>query len=421
MKRIGAVSDRRVRRNARSLLLALASLVLLAACAGRQGVGASESWSGVAIQPGTDAAFVGTRDGRVLELILRANSRGVIQPQLGEVFDTADRDEGDDGSRVSAAFYGTPAVANGRVYVGSYQGFVYSLRASDSSQGRALDDRDVGSFEIDGDDLAKGISGSVVYDNGTLVVVATEDTNDGRLYILDAEALDANARQDRIERCRYPSDDDDPSVGRSWTTPLVIDRIAYFGDLEHALHAVSIDTCKSVWDQPAELGGAIVATPVAVGGRLYVGAFDRHLYSIDIASGAVAEVLTAGSWFWASPATDGRLVYAPNLDGRLYAYDTLAGQKAWDYDQEGDLDPLLAPPAVVGSNIVLASDSGIFTLVDNRGRRLRRIGNAGDKVRSDLTVFDSTVYAHSLDELLTAYVVVDDDLESEWEFQIEGF
>ena len=149
-----------------------------------------------------------------------------------------------------------------------------------------------------------------------------------------------------------------------------------------------------MWDQPAELGGAIVATPVAVGGRLYVGAFDRHLYSIDIASGAVAEVLTAGSWFWASPATDGRLVYAPNLDGRLYAYDTLAGQKAWDYDQEGDLDPLLA--GEVGAAL-------------------------HDQARSDLTFFDSTVYAHSLDELLTAYVVVDDDLESEWEFQIEGF
>lgn len=402
------------------ILLALASLVLLAACAGRQGVGASESWSGVTIQPGADAAFVGTRDGRVLELILRTNSRGVIQPQLGEVFDTADREESEDRSRVSAAFYGTPSIANGRVYVGSYQGFVYSLRASDSREGRALDDRDVGSFEIDGDDLAKGISGSVIVDNGALVVVATEDTNSGRLYVLDAEELDSNSRQDRIERCRYPAEGDS-GVGRAWTTPLVVDGVAYFGDLDHFLHAVSISDCKSVWDEPAELGGAIVATPVAVGARLYVGTFDRHLYSIDIASGAVADVMSADSWFWASPVSDGRLVYAPNLDGRLYAYDTRAGEKAWDYDQEGDLDPLLSSPAVVGSNVVLASDSGIFTLVDNEGRRLRRIGNAGDKVRGELTVVGSTVYAHSLEELLTAYVVVDDDLESEWTFQMEGF
>ncbi|MDA1035852.1 MAG: PQQ-binding-like beta-propeller repeat protein [Chloroflexi bacterium] len=342
----------------------------------------------------------------------------MIQPQLGEVFTTADRDEGDSKSRVGSAFYGTPAVANGRVYVGSYQGFVYSMRAADSSGGRALGD--VGSFEIDGDNLAKGISGSVVYDDGALIVVATEDTNKGHLYVLDAEELDANARQDRIERCRYPADDNFV-VGRAWTTPLVVNRVAYFGDLDHFLHAVSIDTCLPVWDEPAELGGAIVSTPVAVNGRLYVGAFDRHFYSIDMASGTVADVMTAESWFWASPATDGRLVYAPNLDGRLYAYDTLAGQKAWEYDQEGDLDALLAKPAIVGPNIVLASDSGIFSLVDNEGRMLRRIGKAGDKVRSDLTVIGSTVYAHSLDELLTAYAVVNDDLESEWDFQIEGF
>jgi len=240
------------------------------------------------------------------------------------------------------------------------------------------------------------------------------------MYVLDAQELDANARQDRIERCRYPAAGDS-GVGRAWTTPLVFDGVAYFGDLEHELHAVSIDTCESVWDEPVKLGGAIVATPVAVNGRLYVGTFDRHLYSIDIVTGSVSDVLTANGWFWGGPATDGRLVYAPNLDGLLYAYDTLAGRKAWEYDQEGDLYPLLASPAVIGSNIVLASDSGIFTLLDNEGRRLRRIGNAGDKVRSDLTVVGSTVYAHSLEEVLTAYVVVDDDLESDWEFQIEGF
>ena len=418
MKQISAVSSRLISRNASHLLLALLSFLLLAACAGRQGVGASESWSGIAVQPGSDVAFVGTRDGRVIELVLKANSRGVVQPQLGEVFDTADREEGDDSSRVGAAFYGTPAIANNRVYVGSYQGFVYSMLASDSSEGRALSD--VGSFEIDGDSLAKGIAGSIVYDNGMLVVVATEDTRSGRLYVLDAEELDANARQDRIEQCRYPASDD-PLIGRVWTTPLVINGIAYFGDLDHYVHAVRIATCESVWDAPAELGGAIIATPVAVNGRLYLGAFDRHLYSVDMASGTVSDLLTANSWFWASPATDGRLVYAPNLDGRLYAYDTFAGEKAWDYDQEGDVDPLLSSPAIVGANIVLASDSGIFSLLDNEGRMLRRIGKAGDQVRSQLTVVDSTVYAHSLEEMLTAYVVVDDDLESEWVFQIEGF
>lgn len=416
MKRSGVALDSLISRKASYLLLALASLVLFAACAGRQGVSASESWSGVNVQPGADVAFVGTRDGRILELILRKNSRGNIQAQLGETFDSRDRPEGDDGSRVSAAFYGTPTVANDRVYVASYQGFVYSLRASDTRGGRALGD--VGSFEIDGDDLAKGISGAVVYHDGALVVVASEDTDSGRLYVLDADDLDANARQDRIERCRYPADS---SMGRAWTTPLVLNGIAYFGDLGHSLHAVSIATCESVWDRPAELGGAIVATPVAVRGKLYVGAFDRHLYAIDIATGAFSKVLEAGSWFWASPATDGRLVYAPNLDGRLYAYDTATGEKAWDYDQEGDLDPLLASPAVVGSNIVLASDSGIFTLLDNDGRMLRRIGSAGDKVRSAVTVTGSSVYAHSLDELITSFVVVDDDLESDWEFQIEGF
>ena len=69
MKRSGVALDSLISRKASYLLLALASLVLFAACAGRQGVSASESWSGVNVQPGADVAFVGTRDGRILGLI----------------------------------------------------------------------------------------------------------------------------------------------------------------------------------------------------------------------------------------------------------------------------------------------------------------------------------------------------------------
>jgi len=85
------------------VLLSLVAVVVLAGCAGRRGVGASESWSGVVAQPETDSVFVGTRDGRVLEILLVPTSRGGIQPRVGQVFDAQEREEGGDKSRVGVA------------------------------------------------------------------------------------------------------------------------------------------------------------------------------------------------------------------------------------------------------------------------------------------------------------------------------
>jgi outer membrane protein assembly factor BamB len=418
VKRIGTGNRSLFTHRARLvLLLSLVAAITLAGCAGRQGVGASESWSGLATQPGSDTAFVGTRDGRVVELLLD-DRNGRIIPREGASFDANDRDEG--GNRVDAAFYGTPTLAGDRVYVGSYQGFVYSLAGSDSPQATLTD---VGSFEIDGDNLAKGISGDVIYTDGLLVIAAAEDTDKGRLYVLKADQLDLNTGPSRIEQCRYPAGHEN-GVGRMWTTPLVLDGIAYFGDLESRVHAVDIDTCLSVWDEPADLGGGVVATPVALNGKLYVGAFDRGFYSIDMATGVANKQFEGDRWFWASPATDGELVYAPNLDGLLYAYDPAFGGSdgvVWKYDQEGDSDQLLAPPAIVGGHIVLGSDSGVVTLLDSSGDRLRSISKSNNKIRATLTVVGDIVYVRSLDEVVTAYRVVGDNLDEDWEFEIEGF
>jgi len=413
VKRSGSGFSRRLNM---VVLLSLVAVVVLAGCAGRRGVGASESWSGVVAQPETDSVFVGTRDGRVLEILLVPTSRGGIQPRVGQVFDAQEREEGGDKSRVGVAFYGTPTLADGRLYVGSYQGFVYSLNASGDANALG----DVGSFEIEGNKLAKGISGDIVYAEGALVVAAAEDTQRGRMYVLEASELDANARQDRIERCRYPSGTTG-GVGRVWSSPIVVDGVAYFGDLDHFVHAVSIENCESVWSAPVELGGGIVAAPVAIDGSLYVGSFDGIMYAIDMATGTQHEAFEAESWFWATPATDGNRLYAPNLDGVLYAYDAAAGALVWEYDQEGSRAEMLAMPAVVDGNILIGSDGGDVTLLDADGSRIADFALADDKVRAPLTVNGNTVFVRSLEEVITAFVVADGTIEKDWDFKVEGF
>ena len=323
-----------------ALALALAALLALAGCAGNRS-DPSEGWSGVAA--GDGALFVGTRDGRIIELIVADTARG-LQATAGREFNLQNTAEGQDSGRVPPAFYATPAVSDGRLYAASYQGFVYSMTAAPGDGFDSL--ANVGVFEVDGNKLSKSIAGSPVVSGDTLVVAATEDANRGRLYVLDRTRLD----EDRpAERCRYPDRESDP-VGQMWSTPLVVDGIAYFGDLSHRLHAVSTVDCSLLWDAPTEVDGAIIATPIMVAGTLYFGSFDRTFYSADPQSGAVSRLFEAEDWFWSSPVSDGQLIYAPNMDGALYAFDIASGSVAWTYNQQGSNEPILSQPAVVNDS-----------------------------------------------------------------------
>ena len=394
-------------------MVVLAAIVLLGGCGARGRGSASQSWSGVAVEG--DSAFVGTKDGRIVQIRLL---EGGTRARLGEQFVARKPDQG----ATDPAFYGTPAVDGGRLYVGGYHGVAYSMRAVPRAEGGGVL-QGVGEFPIDGNPLAEGITGSLVPAGDVIVVAASEDAEAGRLYVLEADRFDQGLSELQVERCRYPAVNLDP-IGQLWTTPTVVDGVAYFGDLSHRLYAVSIADCQLVWDAPVELGGAIVAPPVVIGDKLYLGAFDRVFYEVDRETRAVRPLMTADGWFWARAATDGRRLYAPSLDGTLHAYDTRDDTVLWTY-QEGDPEPILSAPVVVGDKVVMASDSGTVTLLSATQGRGVRSGSPldevfmDDAVRAPLTARDDFVFVHSLDEVVTALRIDGERFVPEWDCKID--
>ncbi len=354
------------------LLVAIVLAVLLAGCAQSRNA-ATQSWSGVAVEG--DSTYVGTREGRLIRLSLDAGLAQIAPYQVPQ----PDREQG------FPALYGTPVVEDGRVYVGTYNGIVLSLDAESFGDART--------FEIDGNDLAKGIAGSVVPHNGSIVVAAAEDAGDGRLYVLEASSL--------IEQCRFPARNETP-VGQLWTTPVVQDGIAYFGDQSKRVHAVSIADCRPVWNQPAQLDGAVVASPVIAGSYLYLGAFDRAFYRVNLATGAPEKLFEANNWFWGAAVTDGTTMYAPNMDGNVYAYSIESGRVVWTYPGDDESEPVLASPVLSGDELVYASDSGIMVVLDKQSGSRRWDRRVGNDVRAPLTSDGRLVFLHSLDETITA-------------------
>lgn len=355
------------------LLAAILLAVVLAGCAQSRNA-ATQSWSGVVVAD--DSTYVGTREGRLIKLSLDAGLARIAPYQVPQ----PDREQG------FPALYGAPAVDAGRIYAGTYNGIVLSIDATSLGDART--------FEIPGNDLAKGIAGSVVPYDDSLVVAATEDAGEGRLYVLEAASL--------IEQCRYPARNE-PPVGQLWTTPVIRDGIAYFGDLSKQVHAVSIADCRSVWGQPAELAGAVVAPPVLAGGYLYLGAFDRAFYRVSLAAGVPEKLFDdAAGWFWGAAVTDGTVLYIPNMDGNIYAYDSASGRVIWAYPGNDEGEPVLASPVLSDGELVYASDSGIMVVLDARSGNRKWDRRVGNEVRAPLAVDGRVVFLHSLDETITA-------------------
>ena len=372
MNQTGAYFGRTGLSPALVLLMAIVLAVVLAGCAQSRNA-ATQSWSGVAVEG--DSTYVGTREGRLIKLSLDAGLAQIGPYQVPQ----PDREQG------FPALYGTPVIEDGRVYVGTYNGVVLSLDAVGLGDART--------FEIDGNDLAKGIAGSVVPHDGRLVVAATEDAGEGRLYVLAADSL--------VEQCRYPARNEQP-VGQLWTTPVVLDGIAYFGDQSKRVHAVSIRDCRPVWNEPAQLGGAVVAPPVITGGYLYLGAFDRTFYRVSLGTGASEKLFEADSWFWGAAVTDGRVLYIPNMDGNIYAYDSASGRVVWSYPGNDEGEPVLASPVLSNGELVYASDSGIMVVLDAQSGNRKWDRRVGNDVRAPLSSEGRLVFLHSLDETITA-------------------
>ena len=330
---------------------------------------AAGGWSGVA--DGGDALYVGSMEGQIVALDPETGARRASFPE--------ERDR-----TAFGAIYGTPTVAEGRVYVAGFNGKVYSL-----STGTLQEEGTP--FEVDSDELSKGIASAVVVTGNTAVVGAAESSGAGRLYVLDAQTL--------REVCRFPARGAEP-IGKVWSTPAVADGVAYFGDLSHHMYAVSLEDCTLRWSAPVKLGGGIGSTPLLLNGQLYVGAFNRTFYSIEASTGFVETVFEADGWFWSGIATDGKLLFVPSMDGYLYAVDPRSRETHWKFNTKG---AILSTPVVVDGQVVVASDAKILYVLDiQTGDKVWEYPLDG-QVRSPLMAIGDVVYvntmAHTVDAL----------------------
>lgn len=116
-----------------------------------------------------------------------------------------------------------------------------------------------------------------------------------------------------------------------YSSPIVHDRVIYFGCMDMHLYGVELENGWSVWRQ--RLSGQIVGSPLIVGKQLYVGCSDNMLYALELGSNRppIWKFATEGQ-IVSTPVFANGAIYFGSGDGCVYSVETRKGQQRWKYE-----------------------------------------------------------------------------------------
>lgn len=267
----------------------------------------------------------------------------------------------------------SPAVANGIVYIGSYDGKLYAFNAQTGTQLWAAPA---------GNAIASPptVVGGVVY-------VGSEDDN---LYAFNAQTGSL--------LWSAPTDDE------IFSSPAVTGGVAYVGTFGGKLYAFNSQTGAQLWS--VTTGSRIVSSPTVVDGIVYIGSLDGKLYAFNTQTGGLLWAVPAGYEILSSPAVVAGIVYIGGYDGTLYAFSAHTGVLYWSAATDGSI--IESSPTVANGLIYIGTDNGDLYAFSSSGVQLWSTVTGGALVSAP-AVTNGMVYVGSLDHRLYAYALPPND------------
>ena len=290
--------------------------------------------------------------------------------------------------RAGDAVEGTAAIADGTVYVGSYDQFLYAL---DLKTGQPKWKYKGGPFKApiawhDGAIYAGDEDGTFhcidrtgkkrwTYDVGAEVTSGASFAGDDVLFGAGNELLTCLTR-DGKKKWTFQV-----AGGPVNATPAVAGGHTFVAGCDSNLHVIDLKTGKEV--RAVALDGQVGSTGAVVGGMLYVGTMTNEVQAVDWKNGKVDWSFRAKRRqqpFFASVAVTDNLVIAGSKDKRVYGLDRKTGAEVWSYLTEGRVD---SSPVVVGKRVYVGSQDGnLYVLDRDKGTLIQKVELDGEVVGS---------------------------------------
>lgn len=146
---------------------------------------------------------------------------------------------------------------------------------------------------------------------------------------------------------------------------------------------------KLVW---ARKFGSLFSSPVVALHRVFIASTDGNLYALKQESGAIAWHVHINSYLTdATPALEGQVLFVAEEGSKLAALNALTGERYWLFNTS---EKIQAAPLVVGTHVLVASRTTLWTLDATSGRLLWKFhyGADGWPTTASPTVVGTTVY-----------------------------
>jgi outer membrane protein assembly factor BamB len=265
-----------------------------------------------------------------------------------------------------------PAVADGHLYLTTFDGRFYALDARNGRElWRYLSHRcGWASPAVNGDLMIQ-----------TFIGHACNAANPGS----DGEVIAFDKRTGRIRWRR--------TIGPTESSPLVAGGLVYVGDWTGRIYALSAQTGATRWT--ASTDGEVKGSIALAAGRLYVGAYDGHLYALDASTGrriwraAGQPRLGAAGTFYSTPAVAYHRAYIGSTDGKVYSFGAESGRLRWSYGTGGYV---YASPAIWHQLVLVGSYDQAFYAFDAATGEVRWKFHANGPISGSATVLADIVY-----------------------------
>jgi outer membrane protein assembly factor BamB len=301
------------------------------------------------------------------------------------------------GTYSSGTNYPSPAVANGVVYLGFYDGYLYALNARTGAI--------LWSFIAEGGDWSPpAVANGVVYAQsyGTLYALTASTgallwsfegvsgpaVANGVVYVVSGNhlyALDATTGA-QVWSCDLAGPLSGPSVANGlvyvgsnnsvsvvnastgewlWTfateeairsMPTVVNGVVYVG-ADYVFYALNASTGALLWRFTPPGPWVDTSLPAVANGVVYVGRYDHNVYALNANTGALKWIFTAGDSVPYPPAVANGVVYVGSYDHNVYALDAGTGAMLWSF-AAGRLPGEGSPPVVADGVVYVGLDDG---------------------------------------------------------------
>ncbi len=115
--------------------------------------------------------------------------------------------------------------------------------------------------------------------------------------------------------------------------------------------------------------GSILNSPAALDGKVYACSRDGHCYALKQTDGAVIWKRDLGEPIVASPVVTHQSIYVLTTGGTIYRLNSTSGEPIWRFNElQNDEDDAYSSPILVGGRLYVASGGKLFCVGDKSGQ-----------------------------------------------------